>query len=208
MDLPLRTADDIFHKVIYFSTHLFSSWRMAEFSYPYSMHEAQINCVSSIAWELFGCAKCVTLPALCKALGVAEWPFFLILFLSGALPKSIWLGYLLHRKMWCSWLERRNSSSDFSDWVERSCLSGTLECCAWDICCKWWLCFRAVENPSPLFCIPGVCSSETARERWREERNGMYTAHQTGIWGVPTSELCKADIFYLMLNCTGLVMTE
>lgn len=39
-----------------------------ELSYPYSVNEAQINCVSSIAWEVFACAKYVTLPSSSQAL--------------------------------------------------------------------------------------------------------------------------------------------
>lgn len=70
MELPLRTADDIFHKIIYFCTHLFTSGRMAEFSYHYGMDEAQINCDSnsSIGWEVSGCAKNMTLPSSSQAL--------------------------------------------------------------------------------------------------------------------------------------------
>lgn len=67
---------------------------------------------------------------------------------------------------------------NFPDWVERSGLNGTLGCCAWGIYSNWLLCFRPVQNQIPLCRIPGICSSETSRERWRQERNGMYTVHQ------------------------------
>lgn len=41
---------------------------MAEFGYPYDTDEAQINCDSSIAWEVSGYAKNMTLPSSSQAL--------------------------------------------------------------------------------------------------------------------------------------------